>query len=127
MSSHSKPRILSFKADGAIAKGAAVKIGSDNDHVAACSANTDSAIGICQNTVSAAEEIAEIALQGGGAKAKAGEAITAGKLLVPGASGSMFQTNASGDSVIGMALESAASGDLFAVEVIRSVATAADQ
>lgn len=127
MASHSEQRILVFKADGAIAKGKAVKIGSDREHVVVCSANTDKAIGIAQSVATTAEDVIEIALQGGGAKALASETITAGKFLVPHTDGSMAQTNAANDFFIAIALESAVVGDLFAVEVCHGVAGAADQ
>jgi hypothetical protein len=127
MSSTSPQKILAFKADGAIAKGSAVKIGSDKEHVAKCTANTDASIGIAQNSVTTAEDCVEVAIAGGGAKALAKETIAAGKLLVPNADGSLEQTNASGDRVIAVAMESAVAGDLFAVEVQVAVATAANQ
>lgn len=127
MASHSEPRILVFKADGVIAKGKAVKIGTDKEHVAVSAANTDPSIGIAQSAATAAEDVIEVAIPGGGAKALANETITAGKLLVPHTDGEMAQTNASGDRVIAVALENAVAGDLFAVEVIVAVATAADQ
>lgn len=127
MASTSEPRIYVFKADGAIAKGRAVKIGSDREHVVVCSANSDKAIGIAQSASSAAEEKIEIALPGGGAKALAGESITAGKYLVPASDGDLEQANAEGDPVIAIAMEDAAAGDLFAVEVCIATAHAADQ
>lgn len=126
MSSHSKSRVQTFKAGGAIAKGKSVKIGADREHVVAGAANTDGLIGIAQNAAANAEDLVEVALPGGGAKALAKESITAGKLLTSNADGALEQTNASGDRVIGMAMEDAAAGDLFAVEVIVATADGAD-
>lgn len=131
MASNSEPRILSFKAGGAIAKGKAVKIGANRETVVVCSANTDPAIGIAQGDISADDAAAgvriEVALQGGGAKALASGSVTAGKFLVPSASGALEQTVAAGDRVCAMAMEDAVNNDIFAVEVVHLVATAADQ
>jgi len=127
MASHSEPRIYTYLAAGAIAKGKAVKIGADAEHVAVGAANTDGCIGIAQSASSAAEERIEVALQGGGAKGLAGETITAGKLLVSHTDGSLYQANASGDRVVAVAMEDAVVGDIFAVEVCLGTADAADQ
>jgi len=127
MSSHFKSNILTFKADAAIAKGKAVKIGSDREHVAVSAANTDASIGIAQNAAVNAGDPVEVALPGGGAKGLAKESITAGKFLVPNADGSLEQTNADGDRVIGMAMEDAVAGDMFSVHVVACLATAADK
>lgn len=126
MASHSPSRIQTFKAGGAIAKGKAVKIGADREHVVVGAANTDSLIGIAQNAATAAEDLVEVALQGGGAKGLAKESITAGKLLTSNADGALEQTNASGDRVIGVAMEDAVAGDIFAVEVVVCTADGAD-
>ncbi len=127
MSSHSQSRILTFKADGAIAKGKAVKLGSDREHVVVAAGNTDACIGIAQNAVTTAEDLVEVAIPGGGAKGLAKENIAVGKFLVANADGSLEQTNADGDRIIGMAMESAVAGDLFSVEVVAGLATAADK
>lgn len=131
MASTSAPRILTYKGGGAIAKGSAVKFDSADDQVIECTANTDAVVGIAQSALTAAEAtqgiMVEVALPGGGAKGLAGETITRGKLLVPATDGDLEQTNTSGDSVCAVAMEDAVAGDIFAVEVIRAVATAADQ
>lgn len=127
MSSQSQSRYLTFKADGAIAKGKAVKIGSSREHVAVAAGNTDPCIGIAQNAAVNAGDPVEVALPGGGGKALAKETITAGKLLVSNADGALEQTNADGDRVIAMAMEDAVVGDLFAVEVVACLATGADK
>jgi hypothetical protein len=118
MSSTSTPRIQVYKADAAIAKGKAVKIGSDREHVAVCSANTDKAIGILQSASTAAEDLVEVALQGGGAKALIGETISAGAYLVAHTDGTLVKPNAAGDHVCAMAMEDAVANDLAAVEVV---------
>ena len=127
MSSHSPSRILTFKAGGAIAKGKAVKFGADREHVVVGAGNTDACFGIAQNAAVSAEDAVEVAIQGGGAKALAKETITAGKLLVSNADGALEQTNADGDRVVAMAMEDAVVGDIFAVEVVVCLATAADK
>ena len=83
MSAISEAKVLTFKAGGVIVKGHAVKIGADNKHVIECTAKTDKHIGIALNDASAAEDNVEVALPGGGAKAKAGGSISAGDLLAP--------------------------------------------
>lgn len=127
MASHSTSRILTFKAGGAISKGKAVKIGADREHVVQSAGNTDPSIGIAQNSAANAEDPVEVAIQGGGAKALAKETIAAGKFLVPNADGSLEQTNADGDRIVAVAMESAVAGDIFAVEVVLGLATAADK
>lgn len=126
MASTSSQRILTFKADAAIAKGKAVKIGTDNQHVAVGAANTDGVIGIVQNAPDAAEAFAEVAIQGGGAKGLLGESVAAGKLLVSHTDGSLVKANAIGDQLIAKALESGVAGDLIAVEVIYGHAAQAE-
>lgn len=126
MASYSTPRKLAFLAKSAVEVGDAVKLDSANeDQVEKATANTDSAIGFAMN-VAAAGETVEVALPGGGGKARCGEAITAGKLLVAGADGEVFQTNADGDRVIGMAMDDGVENDIIGVEVIVAVATGAD-
>lgn len=126
MASMNSPRVATFKATAAVAKGKAVKIGASGDYIAVGAANTDPCVGILLNAPDAADAAAEVALPGGGAKALAGEGITKGKLLVSHTDGTMVQANASGDRVIAVAMEDAVAGDLFAVEVIVGVATGAD-
>lgn len=126
MASSVQRQLVAFKADAAISKGMAVKLGTDADHVAKGAANTDACIGLAQNDVTAAEEPLEVAMPGAGGFGLAGESITKGKLLVSHTDGKLVQANASGDRVIAMALEDASSGDIFAVMVLAGVATGAD-
>lgn len=125
MASHPQPVMLSFLADAAIAKGKAVKFGTDSKHVAVCSANTDHAVGILQTATTAAEDVAEVALPGGGAKALCGEIWAAGNWLVPHTDGSLVKANAEGDTVLAIALSSAAVNDLAPVLVVMFTAHAA--
>lgn len=126
MAAHSEPRIYAYKADAAIAKGKAVKLGTDSKHVAVCSANTDSAIGILQSAPDAAEAICEVALPGGGAKGLLGETVAGGELLVAHTDGSLVKANAAGDNVIAQALEGGVANDLISVEVMVGHAAAAE-
>lgn len=114
MSATLEPKIQVFLADGVIAKGKAVKIGTDRNHVAVCSATTDKAIGIAQSASTAAEDQIEVALPGGGAKFLAQATISAGMLLVPHTDGSIKKIAAANDCLVGQAHEDAVAGDLFA-------------
>lgn len=124
MASYPTPEIVTFKADAAIAKGKACKVGTDSKHVAAGSANTSLSLGLAQNAATAAEDLVEVAV-GGGAIGLAGESISGGNLLVSHTDGSLVKANSSGDIIVAMALEDASSGDLFAVLVVHGQAAAA--
>lgn len=124
MASTSTPRIYAFNADGSIAKGKTVAIGSDKNHVVVGSANTQRCIGIIQNEVTVAEQAAEVALPGGGAKALLGETVVAGNDLVSGTDGRLVLPNASGDEIIARAMEGGDANELIAVEVIVAKALA---
>lgn len=127
MSSTTKRIVYAFKCDAVLAQGQPVKMGTDNKHVVGCTLNTERAIGFAVAPTTAIEDTVEVCVIGGGAKALAGEAITAGKALVPGAGGAVFQSNTSGDEICAIAMESAATGDIFSVMVVAAVATGADQ
>jgi len=126
MSSFSRPRIQTFKSDGAIPKGSSVKIGSDANHVVKCTAATDKSIGIAAGSTSGAEESIEIYLPGGGGKGLAQTSISAGMLLVPHTDGSLKPIASANDRVIAMAMEDAVANDLFAVEVLVAQGTATE-
>lgn len=117
MSSSYAPKILAFKSDGVIAKGKVVKPGSDNQHVVVSALATSKNFGICQNDVAAAEDIAEIAMPGGGAKGLAGGVISFGDLLTADANGKLVATTTANDRVVGIAMEDAVADDLFSVHV----------
>jgi hypothetical protein len=124
MSASSNPRIYSFLVDGSIAKGKAVKIGTDKNHVAVGAANTDRCIGIAQVLADTAEDTIEVALPGGGAKGLLGESVSAGNDLCSHTDGSLVKVNAEGDQIIARAMQDGASGDLIAVEVYLATAHA---
>lgn len=125
MASHAISQIVDLLAAAAIAKGKAVKIGADDNHVVVGAANTDKVLGILQTATTAAEDVAEIAV-GGGAKALLGESVVAGNLLVSHTDGSLVKANALGDFIIAKAMEAGASGDLIDVMVIHGHAAAAE-
>lgn len=125
MASHSPSKAVVLLAGGTVVKGHAVKIGADDNHVIECTANTDLALGIALNSATVGVEV-EIALPGGGAKAKLGEASVAGKLLVPHTDGTCVKANAAGDRLVGITMEGGASGDLVDVEVLLGHAAAAE-
>lgn len=114
MASSKAPQIMAFLADAAISKGLAVKLGTDNKHVAKSSAATDSHIGICQAAVTAAEDTVEVAVQGG-AKALAGGTISAGDYVTADSNGALVATTTANDNVIGQAMQSAVANDIFEV------------
>jgi hypothetical protein len=118
MSISSHVRSLAFKADAAIAKGTAVKPGSDNMHVAVSASATSKNMGIAQTVATTAEDAIEIALPGGGAKGLAGGSWSFGDLLTPTTDGSLIVTTTPGDRYIAMAMEDAVIGDLASVEVV---------
>ncbi len=119
MASYSEPRIYTFKAAAAQAAFTAVKAGADNQHVAICSAGTNKHIGIAQTAPTAADDAMEVALPGGGAKAKLGVGgASFGDLLTSDASGTFVVTTSAADRYIAMAMEDGVVGDVIAVEVV---------
>ncbi len=120
MASTLQPNILAYKAAAAIAKGKVVKKGADDQHVAVCSAGTDKSVGILQNDVTTAEDVCEVAVPGGGAKALAGGTITQGDLLTADSNGALVATTSANDQVIAVAEEDAVANDIFSVFVQRS-------
>jgi translation elongation factor EF-1alpha len=117
MASTITPVIVTFKASGAIAKGSSVKMGSDDQHVSIASAATDKQVGIAQSAAAAAEDLIEIAVSGGGAKAISGGTIARGDLLTSNASGALVATTTALDRIVGVAMSAAASGDIFSAQV----------
>lgn len=118
MASSSEPKIYSFLAGAAIAVGLAVKAGTDNNHVAICTAKTDKSIGIIQNAPSAADACAEVALPGGGARAKLGGTVSMGDALAPTTDGSLIATTTEDDRAIAIAMQDGVISDVIDVEVI---------
>lgn len=121
MSSMIQPKIAGFKAAAAIAKGKAVKFGADKEHVAVCSAASDKQIGLVQSASTAAEDLIEVALPGGGGLALAGGTISAGDLLAADSNGALVATTSNADRHIAMAMEDAVANDVFSVLVIAGI------
>lgn len=126
MSSTNGKRVASFLSAAAVAKGKAVKFGADFKHVVVGAANTDKCIGILQAATTAAEDVAEVALPGGGALALLGETAVPGSYLVSHTDGTLVLANADGDVVVAIAMEGGDAGELIAVEVVHFKAHAAD-
>lgn len=118
MASHSQPRVLAFYASAAIPAFTVVKGGADKSHVSPASAATDKVIGIAQNEVTASGDTVEVAIQGGGAKAKLGGTVAFGDFLASNGSGALVATTTADDNVIAQAMQSGVSGDVIGVEVV---------
>lgn len=118
MASSSTPRIEVFYADTAgIAKGSAVKAGSDKNHIALAVAASDKIVGWAQNAgVNVGDKI-EVALPGGGAKCVAGGVISFGDVVTANALGQAVATTNNGDRSGGVSMQSAVAGDIFYAEV----------
>lgn len=117
MASYSSPKLVTFLADGAIALGKAVKIGTDKKHVAVCTSTTDKPIGIIQTAATAAEDTVEVAVIGGGAKALCQTTVAAGKLLVSHTDGALKPIATAGDHLVCKAMEDGVAADIIGVEI----------
>lgn len=123
MSAIVKPRIATFLAAAAIAKGKAVKLDSTGKNVTQVSATTDESIGVAQGVgVNVGDEV-EVALSGGGGKCLAKATIAAGDILGQNADGSIQKAASANDRTIGIAMQSAVAGDIFAADIIIGMAT----
>lgn len=120
MASYSEPRVLTFKATHAMSRGHAVKFGADRLTVSKGSAASDLLVGISQTTVTTAGDKVEVAINGGGAIGLAGGTISAGNKLTAHTDGTLLASTTSNDQVVGVAMEDAVAGDLFAMEVALS-------
>lgn len=128
MASFTAPRIYTYKATAAVAKGKAVKIGASRDTVAVASATTDRCIGLVQNgDVTAAGDNVEVAIQGGGGLGLLAGTVAAGNDLTANASGALIKVATTGDEIIARAMEAGVSGDLISVEVLNGSKTNAAQ
>jgi hypothetical protein len=121
MASSLAPKIQAWKAAAAIAKGKAVKKGSDDDHVAVCSAATDKSVGIMQTASTAAEDTCEVAVTGGGGKALLGGTVVFGDLLAPDSNGKLVATTTPGDRYIAKAEQDGVENDLIGVHVVEGL------
>lgn len=121
MSSTLRPQVISFKAAAAIAKGKAVKKGSADTHVAVCSAASDKSIGILQEATTAAEDVAEVAVAGGGGKALLGGTVAMGDMLVPDSDGALVASTSNAEKHIAQAMQDGVSGDIIAVLIVPGI------
>lgn len=121
MSSISQSRILSFKATAAMGRGLAVKAGADREHIQVASAATDKLLGLSNTAPTAAEEMTEVCLPGGGGKGKLGGTVSAGDKLTSDSNGKLVATTTENDQIIAVAMEDGVENDLIAVEVISAV------
>lgn len=91
------------------------KMGSDDDHMAVCSAATDGMLGIIQQTATAAEQTLRIVLEGI-ADIKLGGTVTRGQLITSNASALGIAASA-GQNYVGIALVSGVANDIGSVLV----------
>jgi hypothetical protein len=118
MASYSEPRISSFKQDGVVSAYLAVKPGTDAEHVAVASAATDKIIGIQQCASTAAEDIVEVAMPGGGGKAKLGGTVSFGDYLTADSDGKLIATTTANNKVCAQAMSDGVANDVIPVEVL---------
>jgi len=105
---------LPLKGGGAITKYYFTKV-SAADEVEVCSGATDRVLGVCQETVAADGDSADIRVLGV-TKVVAGAAVAAGALVGTDANGKAVTKSTAGDFVAGTALEAAgADGDIISV------------
>jgi hypothetical protein len=122
MSSILQPNILIFKVDAAVAKGLAVKAGASSDeNVQKASASSDKLVGIAQNDTTTAGDLAEIAVAGGGAKAKLGGSVSFGDLLTADSDAKLVATTSNAAKVIAQAMQDGSTDDLISVIVIPGI------
>lgn len=120
MASSLSPKIRTYQADAAIAKGKAVKIGASSDeYVQVAAAASDKLLGLAQSAATAADDAVEVAM-GGGAKGLAQTAIAAGEFLTAHTDGTLKPAS-SGEYYIAQAMQAAVAGDLFDVNVVAGI------
>lgn len=124
--STSAKKLYSYKILAACARGKAVKFSStDGQTLAKCTAVTDKIAGILQNATTDANEVAEVALPGGGAMGLLGGTVAAGDQLGTHTDGTLIKVANAHDSVCAIAQMAGVSGDLIPVEVVSYKATQA--
>lgn len=123
MSGIRNPRYYPFLAGGTVAPNLLVKIGAADQTVIVAAAATDTPIGVsAQNITAASGDRIDVVLDGV-YEVKAGGTITRGSKICADASGQgVVAAPAAGtnNGVVGIALEAAASGDLFACVILPS-------
>lgn len=123
MASSLAPKIQMFKTDTAVLhQYRAVKAGSDKEHVAEATANTEKLVGISQSADTVAvEDLVEVAVPGGGGKACCGGSVSFGDLLTATTAGKLIATTSNADHSIAVAMSDGVSSDVIPVVVIISI------
>ena len=117
MASYIEPKIVSILSDYDFSAKQYYfcKIGSADNIVTLCGSG-EKAIGIVMNKPTSGQ-VAEVALPGGGALIKTGEAIEVGKYICSTAAGIGEKANTAGDHVAAFSVEAGDSGDIISVLV----------
>jgi len=92
-----------------------VKLGSTEDTIEKSTAASDAILGVLQNKPTSGQ-MASVAV-GGITKVIAGGSVSAGNLVTADSNGKAIATTSGGDHVLGMALQAASTGDIFAIEI----------
>ena len=122
MASYFPPNYLTFKAAGAIPLGHIVKGGADREHVAVSALSTNKHIGVCMTSdVTTLDNAVEVAVGGGGGKAKLGGTVAFGDLLTSDANGKAVATTTALDRIVGIAMEDGVLNDLASIHVMPGI------
>lgn len=105
-----------FYAGATVAANRIVKPGADNTKVIVGAAATDKIIGVSDSLGAASGETLDVILDGV-ALVKAGGSVSMGDLITSDSTGQGVATTTAANRYIGVALEDAASGDLFGVRI----------
>lgn len=119
MATHYKPQVLTFKAEADLSakQFAFVKFGTTDEFVALCATAGEKAIGILMNAP-AANELAEVAIFGAGAKVKIGATITRGGELSVTVTTGFAKAALATEYVSAIAMASGVSGDVIPVQLV---------
>jgi hypothetical protein len=120
-----KPNFAVLTAGGTIAKGHALKFGSDDKTVVECTATTDESIGLAWEDAVVGDPV-EVCLPGGGGKAKLNATVTRGQLLTSDTNGQLKKIAAANDRIIAMAHGSGVQNDIIPVMVVAGQGTATE-
>jgi len=127
MSTISKPRLKTYKAEGVIRPFRFVKFGTAEGQMLECDAN-EKAIGVYQGSGSLASgDFGEVALPGGGALLQVSETVTRGKRLTATADGEGEVVDAAGEDYGAVAYQDGAADDVIYAELcVATEAVASD-
>jgi len=125
MSTISKPRLKTYKAEGVIRPFRFVKFGTAEGQMLECDAN-EKAIGVFQGSVAlAANDFGEVALPGGGGLIQISETVTRGKRLTPTADGEGEVVDAAGEEYGAVAYQDGSANDVIYAEICTSTESVA--